>query len=52
MKISNVGARQAHQESPSAMILAFYLFKFIFKNYTLSKNLCNEKRIYIQHTYH
>jgi hypothetical protein len=52
MKLSNVGARQAHQESPSAMILAFYLSKFIFQKYNLSKDLCNEKRIYIQHTYH
>ena len=49
MKLSNVGARQ---ESPSAMMLAFYLFKFIFQKYNLSKEVCNEKRIYIQHNYH
>jgi len=52
MKLSNVGARQAHQGSLSAMILAFYLFKFIFQKYTLSKDVCNEKRIYVQHNYH
>ena len=51
MKLSNVGALQEHQGSPSTMTLAFYLFTFIFQKYTLSKDLCNEKRMYFQHTY-